>query len=83
MYAQKGVRCNAICPGGTKTNIGETMPRERLDMAGAQRAGAFAALIPATLEPVDIANLALFLASDESRLINGAVITADGGWMAL
>jgi NAD(P)-dependent dehydrogenase (short-subunit alcohol dehydrogenase family) len=52
-------------------------------MIGAARAGAFAALIPATLEPIDIANLALFLASDESRLINGAYITADGGWKAV
>jgi NAD(P)-dependent dehydrogenase (short-subunit alcohol dehydrogenase family) len=83
MYTQKGIRCNAICPGGTRTNIGESMPRERIDPAGAQRAGAFAALIPAMLEPSDIAALALFLASDESRHINGAVITADAGWMAL
>ncbi len=83
MYAQKGIRCNAICPGGTKTNIGESMPRERLDPAGGARAGAFAALIPAMLEPSDIAALALFLASDESRHINGAIITADAGWMAL
>jgi NAD(P)-dependent dehydrogenase (short-subunit alcohol dehydrogenase family) len=32
--------------------------------------------------PDDIANVALFLASDESVHINGAVITADGGWMS-
>ena len=30
-------------------------------------------------EPEDIANIALFLASDESRMINGAVIPAEGG----
>lgn len=83
MYAQRGVRCNAICPGATKTNIAESMPQDRLDPAGAQRAGAFAALIPAYLDASDIAQLALFLASDDSRFINGAVITADGGWMAL
>ncbi|MEI7556394.1 glucose 1-dehydrogenase [Candidatus Chlorohelix sp.] len=83
MYATKGIRCNAILPGGTKTNIGETMPQDRIDPTGAQRAGAFAALIPAFLDPIDIANLALFLASDESRYINGTVITADGGWKAV
>jgi NAD(P)-dependent dehydrogenase (short-subunit alcohol dehydrogenase family) len=82
MYAQRGVRCNAILPGGTRTNIAESMPQERLDPTGAQRAGAFAALIPAFLDPGDIAALALFLASDESRLINGALIPADGGWLA-
>ncbi|MFN8677423.1 MAG: SDR family oxidoreductase [Thermomicrobiales bacterium] len=82
MYAQEGIRCNAICPGATATNIGETMPPDRLDPFGSARAGAYAALIPATLTPQDIADLALFLASDEARHINGAVITADAGWTA-
>ena len=59
------------------------MPQDRLEMTGTQRAGAFSQLIPSFLHPIDIAHLALYLASDESRLINGAVITADGGWMAL
>lgn len=83
MYAQRGIRCNVICPGATKTNIAESMPADRLDATGAARAGQFATLIPQWLEPDDIAELALFLASDASRFINGAVITADGGWMAL
>jgi NAD(P)-dependent dehydrogenase (short-subunit alcohol dehydrogenase family) len=82
MYALRGIRCNAICPGATKTNIGETMPEDRLDPVGAKRAQAFGALVPAYLEPEDIAALALFLASDESRYINGAIIPADGGWDA-
>ncbi len=83
MYAQKGIRCNAICPGATKTNIGETMPPERMDPAGSQRAQTFAALAPAYLDPSDIAGLALFLASDDSRHINGAIIPADAGWAAV
>jgi NAD(P)-dependent dehydrogenase (short-subunit alcohol dehydrogenase family) len=82
MYAKQGIRCNAICPGGTRTHISETMPQERLDPAGAARAGTYAALMPAMLEPEDIAALALFLASDESRYINGAIIPADAGWTA-
>jgi NAD(P)-dependent dehydrogenase (short-subunit alcohol dehydrogenase family) len=82
MYASRGIRCNAICPGATRTNIGETMTPERMDATGAARAAAYAALIPATLEPEDIAALALFLASDESRHVNGAIIPADAGWTA-
>ncbi|MDR7405089.1 MAG: SDR family oxidoreductase, partial [Armatimonadota bacterium] len=82
MYALKGVRCNAICPGATRTNIAESMIPERMDPAGSARAQAYAALIPAILEPEDIAALALFLASDESRQINGAIIPADAGWTA-
>ena len=83
MYAKKGIRCNAICPGATITNIGETMPQDKLDPTGAARAGEFATLIPAYLSAEDLANVALFLASDEAVHINGAVIAADGGWMAL
>jgi NAD(P)-dependent dehydrogenase (short-subunit alcohol dehydrogenase family) len=82
MYALRGIRCNAICPGATRTNIAETMPPERLDAEGLARARAYAALIPAYLDPEDIAALALFLASDEARRINGAIIPADGGWTA-
>jgi NAD(P)-dependent dehydrogenase (short-subunit alcohol dehydrogenase family) len=82
MYARQGLRCNAICPGATATNIAETMPSDRLDPAGAARAAEYAALIPAVLDPSDIAALALFLASDESRHINGAIIPADAGWTA-
>jgi NAD(P)-dependent dehydrogenase (short-subunit alcohol dehydrogenase family) len=51
-------------------------------MTGAARLQGFSALIPAILEPTDIAALALFLASDAARLINGAIIPADGGWKA-
>ena len=82
MYATKGVRANAIAPGGTKTNIVETMARERLDPAGSARVGVYTALAPAHLDPEDIAALALFLASDEARYISGAIIAADAGWTA-
>jgi NAD(P)-dependent dehydrogenase (short-subunit alcohol dehydrogenase family) len=83
MYAKRGIRCNAICPGATITNIVESMDPARVDATGAARAGEFAALAPAYLQPDDIAALALFFASDESVHINGAIIAADGGWAAV
>jgi len=82
MYAKRGIRCNAICPGGTATNIAESMPPDRLDPVGAARAQEYAQLIPAFLQPEDVAGLALYLASDEARNINGAIIPADAGWTA-
>ena len=82
MYADRGIRCNAICPGGVATNIAETMPQDRLDPTGAARAGEYAALMPAFLEPIDIAEMALFLASDAARRVNGAIIPVDAGWTA-
>ena len=83
MYAKRGIRCNAVLPGGTNTNIQETMPQDKLDPVGMQRQMEFGALCPIFLESVDVARAALFFASDESRNINGAILTADGGWMAL
>ena len=82
MYAKHGVRCNAICPGSTNTNIGETMPEDRLDLAGSTRAFEWGALSPVLLEPEQHAALALFLATDEASGINGAIVPVDGGWTA-
>jgi NAD(P)-dependent dehydrogenase (short-subunit alcohol dehydrogenase family) len=54
-----------------------------LDPVGAKWAAEFAALVPVYLEPTDIAALTRFLASDELRYINGAIIAVDGGWDAV
>jgi NAD(P)-dependent dehydrogenase (short-subunit alcohol dehydrogenase family) len=81
-YAKEGIRCNAICPGAVKTNIQETMPEHLLDPKGMGRAVEFFSLGSAYLEPSEIASLALFLASDEARYINGSVVSADAGLCA-
>ena len=49
---------------------------------GVGRAMAYAGLAPGFGEPIDIANLALYLASDESRFVNGAIVHIDAGWSA-
>lgn len=82
MYAKRGIRCNAICPAGVATNIAETMPPDKLDQTGYARVMEFGSLAPAYLDPIDIAELALYLASDAARNINGAIIPADAGWTA-
>ena len=81
-YVHDGIRCNAIAAGAVKINIVNSVDMTKMDAAGSQRAQAYYGLIPAQLEAVDIAQLALFLVSDESRFINGAIIPADGGWLA-
>ena len=79
-YAKLGVRCNAIAPGGVNTNIGSTINNP--SKFGMERAMAGSNLNPRVGEPEEIAKIALFLASDDSSLINGAIINADSGWTA-
>jgi NAD(P)-dependent dehydrogenase (short-subunit alcohol dehydrogenase family) len=58
------------------------MPEHLLDPKGMGRAVEFFSLGSAYLEPSEIASLALFLASDEARYINGSVVSADAGLCA-
>lgn len=80
MYAQKGIRCNAIAPGATMTNISSTI--KNVNEFGASRTKVTQGAIPRIGQAEEIAGVALFLATDESSFVNGAVIAADGGWTA-
>ncbi len=79
MYAQKGIRCNAIAPGGVNTNIGKDM---KPNPFGYERCVSGGANMPRMGEADEIAKTALFLASADSSFVNGAVVTVDGGWTA-
>lgn len=78
-YGPRGVRINSICPGLV---LSERI-RQRMagGMLGSGGRGDFSSATHpfAVGEPEDIANIALFLASDESRMIQGATLVADGG----
>lgn len=79
-YASRGVRVNAICPGGVMTPIvdGFSMPEgaeEQLLMR----------IFPLTgemIDPAEIAGAIAFLSSDDLRNATGAVLTVDGGTVA-
>jgi len=77
-YGRLGIRCNAICPGATKTGIIETQMAE-----GWTDVEAEIARTPAGrwAEPREIARLALFLASDDAGFIHGSAVVIDGGWL--
>jgi NAD(P)-dependent dehydrogenase (short-subunit alcohol dehydrogenase family) len=81
-YAKLGIRCNAIVSGGVNTNIMQSIDQSKIDQAALGRIGAYHAVNPGMLEPIDIANAVLFLASDEARYINGVDLPADRGWRA-
>ncbi|GGJ77672.1 3-ketoacyl-ACP reductase [Deinococcus aquiradiocola] len=79
-YLPQGVRCVAIAPGGVATGIGSsiTVPNPlgmaRLAPLSLDRMGV------SVLQAEEIARAALFLASDDAKGVNGAVLTVDGGW---
>ncbi len=78
MYKKEGIRCNIIAPGGIATEIASAMGRPNVD--GYTRLQGVLALSPAPGAGSDIANAALFLASDDSAYISGVSLPVDGGW---
>ena len=73
-YAANGIRVNAIAPGITMTPRLEGFLETNLAM---QKLATRHLL--GVGQPGDVADMALFLASDESRLVTGQVIAVDGG----
>ena len=78
---EHGIRVNAICPGLIKTDrIKSRFPGK--GGHNAPRGGSTETVMSYPFgvgEPEDIANIALFLASDESRMVNATIIPAEGG----
>jgi len=76
-YAEYGIRVNAIAPGGIRTE------RTAKNIAALSHAAATqGAHVLGIGSPKDVAETALFLASEQSRYITGIVLTVDGGWCA-
>ena len=77
-YITKGIRCNAICPGTIET----PSMLDRAAAAGPNGREMFIARQPmGRLGTADeIANLALYLVSDESAFTTGVAHIIDGGW---
>ncbi|MBQ7889232.1 MAG: glucose 1-dehydrogenase [Erysipelotrichaceae bacterium] len=80
MYNPQKIRVNVIAPGGITTEIASSMGMP--DMDGYNRTKLVMATAPAMGQAQDIADAALFLASDESKYVNGDVLVVDGGWIA-
>lgn len=80
-YAARGVRVNAVCPGGVNTPlVQDAQAPEGADMQLFQR---MFPLTPAMAEPEEIAAAVAYLASDEARFVTGSSLVIDGGQTAI
>ena len=76
-YGPQNIRCNMIAAGAIKTRIS---PEPGSELHQRQISKTFLGRIG---QPRDIAQAALFLASDESSYVTGATLPVDGGWTAM
>lgn len=77
-YGPLGIRSNAVLPGAVATGIGaSSVPTSEWAM---ERAMAALATMGSVAEPGQIASAISWLGCDEASNINGAIVTADGGW---
>ena len=75
---ETGVRVNAICPGLTETGMTQPTFNYAKDKGVTHKLGRLNPLRRAA-QPEELANVALFLASDQSSYVNGQAIAVDGG----
>jgi 2-keto-3-deoxy-L-fuconate dehydrogenase len=80
-FVGQGIRCNAICPGTVDTPSLQQRLHDTGDYEAAR--AAFVARQPMGRlgQAEEIAQLALYLASDESAFTTGAIHVIDGGWI--
>lgn len=72
-YAQHSIRVNAIAPGITLTpRVKQRIDHERVQALAARH-------LLGVAEPIDIAHMAVYLASDESRIVTGQIFPVDSG----
>lgn len=84
-YGRKGVRTNTVCPGWVATAMADEEMQMLVDSKGLASIEEAYTLVtrdvplgrPAT--PEEVANVICFIASDEAAMMNGSIVTVDGG----
>lgn len=77
------IRVNALCPGATKTPMGDKVKAEmaarKAKLPHVDKMGVLGRMAT----PMEMAKMALFLASDDSSFATGAAFINDGGWTSM
>ncbi len=82
-YAARGIRVNAVCPGWVETRMFAQEAETRgVTVAEYRRRAGSEHPVGRVGRPEEIANLVLFLASDDSAFTTGSLVVVDGGYTA-
>jgi NAD(P)-dependent dehydrogenase (short-subunit alcohol dehydrogenase family) len=81
-HAEEGIRINSVAPGVIGSSYFDKMLEEVEDPVAFKAALCARSPMNKMGEPLDIANMMLFLASDESKFATGGMFTIDGGYTA-
>ena len=83
-FGPDNIRCNAVCPGGTRTAMLEQSLRPMADVLDTDLDGVFeciSSMVPLrrTADPAEITGICSYLASDDATFMTGAALLIDGG----
>ena len=79
-FVAKGIRCNAICPGTVETPSLYDRMRAQGDFEKAKAAFIARQPMGRLAQPEEIAEMVIYLASDDSAFMTGQALVIDGGW---
>jgi meso-butanediol dehydrogenase/(S,S)-butanediol dehydrogenase/diacetyl reductase len=81
-HVKEGIRINAVCPGEVNTPMlatGRAVPPTPEDL---KKLGETVVPMGRLAEPIEIAKVVVFLASEEASYITGSMVTVDAGYTA-
>ena len=82
-FRDRGIRCNAVCPGFIQTPHGDREVRDLAALGVDVSEAAIRAAQGRMGQPEDIARAALYLASDDAEFVNGTQLFVDNGFSAV
>ena len=81
-YARKGIRCNLVMPGGVDTYLCSPEIAAINEPEGFAMSNSVCATMIRIAQPEEIADVILYLSSDDATIVNGAIVSADAGFTA-
>ena len=81
-HAEDGIRVNCVAPGPVSTPLLETIIEASSNPEDTRVSIVGRTLLKRLARPEEIANVIVFMASDESSYMTGSVVMVDGGWTA-